>query len=99
MARQLIPLREDEKALKERKINEGRFAYTAVVGEGGFTLGIAIEEIQGFFPTNYHSVVTYKEAEDWANIINDRRLSREDACLIVASTMRGSVARSRSKGD
>lgn len=82
-----IPLTESEKEIKQRSLDAGRYAFTPVCTDKGFSLGIAIEGIKGYAPTDYHSVDTYDKAAQWAELCNDRRLTREEAARIVISTM------------
>ena len=69
-----------------------RKAYTAVVQEGGFGLGLAVENEPGYYPVKAYppgSFATHKEAGEKAQALNaeEFRLSREDAWRIIASSM------------
>jgi DNA-directed RNA polymerase subunit RPC12/RpoP len=85
--KKITPLTETEKLHRDAMMEQGRYAFTPVMTEGGFSLGVAIENMSGYCPTNYHSVPTYDEAAEWANLINDCRISREEAMRIVGSSM------------
>lgn len=65
------------------------FAYTAIVEESSYTVGRADENISGYTPMG-RKFDSYKAAKDMADSLNaDLGLSKRDALIIVASTMRG----------
>ena len=70
-----------------------RRAYVAVIRDGGFSLGIAIEGEAGYNATNLHTVPSWDEARRWAEAANARLgLTETTAFLIVASTIRAQNA-------
>lgn len=83
---------EDEtfEEFRDRKVREGRTVFWPVTAEEGWTLGIAIEGIHGYYATDYGSVVSHVSALSWADELNARRgISHEQAVEIVTSTMGG----------
>ena len=66
----------------------GRVAYTPVIVDEGFSLGIAEEGRGGYYPSDFGTVKTWTEAEVWARQLNERLgLTSEQALLIVTSSM------------
>ena len=66
------------------------FAFTAVIGAAGSTIGAAIENVRGYSKlSNMPEFKTYPEAHDYAEELNTKLgLSSLEAWKIVASTMR-----------
>lgn len=67
-----------------------RQAYTAIVGHGGFGLGMAHENVAGYTPVrDIAPLPTYDQAADEAERRNSEMgLTTEDAARIVLSSMR-----------
>lgn len=84
-------------------INNKRTAYTAVVGEDGFRLGIAVEGEQGYYACKDGTDAggtfpSYEAAQAAAEAYNKRLgFTDEQAFEIVTSTMFGSNAKRRGK--
>lgn len=65
-------------------------AYTAVLRDGQWILGVAKRGVQGYSPTDYPPAESYGAARKWANELNARMgLTEREAWEIVASTMFG----------
>lgn len=77
----------DRGNLTEEKIAAGRWAWVVVPSGDGYTIGMAVEGISGFFPSDYDPVNTYDKADKWASVLNERRLGPMDEIEIIASSM------------
>jgi len=82
-----------------REIFHGKtIAFTAVVAEGGFGLGVTLEGEPGYWPipTDLASSKSWEAMNDAATTINRfLGLSDEDAMRIVTSTMAAQNTRDR----
>ncbi|ARJ65966.1 hypothetical protein WV31_10030 [Magnetospirillum sp. ME-1] len=81
-----------------RELFQGkRIAFTAVVGEDGFGLGVALEGEPGYWPIPEHLATgDWEEMNRAAGAINRHLgLSDDDAIRIVTSSMRAQNARNR----
>lgn len=68
---------------------EPRLCYVAVMKGDAWTLGIVKEGERGYYQTDYPTVPTNNEAEDWANGLNDRLgLGRKEVLVMVLQSMR-----------
>ena len=66
-----------------------RLCYTAVMVADGFSLGIVKEGERGYYCTDYSTVPTYEEAQEWAEMLNERTgIGKREALEIVARSMR-----------
>ncbi len=83
------PLTDSEKAQKERALATDRFCYVPVITATGASLGVALEGISGFCPTDYHSVPSWSAAVEWADQCNEKLgRSKEDVTAISISSTR-----------
>lgn len=86
-------------ALATGEITRKRSAYTAVIEERGYCLGVAVEGEAGYHPVREDSDAggtfeTYELASACADAYNaSLGLTKEEATRIVISTMRGSAMR------
>ena len=66
------------------------FAFTAVIGAAGSTIGAAVENVRGYSKlSNMPEFATYAQAQDYADELNAKLgLTTLEAWKIVASTMR-----------
>lgn len=84
-----IELTDEEKTIKAAAIAANRFAYVPVVREDGCSVGIAIEGISGYHPTDYPSIPKWDAASKWAKELNTALgHSEESAAEIQLSSMR-----------
>ncbi len=68
-----------------------RYAYVAVYQDAGWRLGLAVENEAGYNPIEGKEFATQKEAEFFADSMNEHLgLSRDEAVHIQVTTMRGS---------
>lgn len=66
------------------------YAYTAVLFDGGWQLGIAVANEQGYNPVGGKTFDTQSEADKWAKGLNEHiGLSAERVASIIISTMGG----------
>lgn len=66
-----------------------RYAFAAVVAQGGWQLGVAVENEPGYAPIDGKSFAQQAEAKQWADGLNRHiGLSDEDAMNIIITTMR-----------
>ena len=71
-----------------RKAVTGKLAWTAIVDERGYSVGIAEFGTRGYSPTTFR-FPTYDAAKDFADEENRRMgLSPIEAAVIVCDTMR-----------
>lgn len=65
------------------------YAFTVVIGDGGFALAVAIANEPGYYPTN-KTFETEAEAYEWADGLNTHiGLTATEAARIIVSTMGG----------
>jgi hypothetical protein len=66
-----------------------RYAFVAII-EDGYSLGVAVENEQGYCPLKGKTFETYDEAKHWATGLNEHiGLTASQAMDIVGSTMFG----------
>lgn len=66
------------------------YAFTAVIGEGGWQLGVAIANESGYNPISGKTFKDQAEAKQWADGLN-KHIGRDDDSVlaIICSTMGG----------
>jgi predicted molibdopterin-dependent oxidoreductase YjgC len=71
-----------------------RYAFVAVVAPGGWQLGVAVANEQGYNPISGKTFKAHYEAKEWADGLNKHiGLDVEDALEIIGSTMGGARTR------
>lgn len=66
------------------------YAFTAVIGDGGWQLGVAVANERGYNPLPGKTFKDQAEAKEWADGLNEHiGISDETAAHIVISTMGG----------
>jgi hypothetical protein len=71
------------------EIEAQRIAFTAIVYEKGYKIGLCHEGIDGYTPTLFGPYSTYESYNKMADTLNSGLgLTKEDAYKIIASTMR-----------
>jgi hypothetical protein len=68
------------------------YAFVAVVADGGWQLGVAVQDEPGYIAVKGKSFVDHDEAKQWADSLNKHvGLTADAAIEIVCSSMRRKV--------
>lgn len=70
-------------------MSEPKLCYAAVLRGNAWTLGIVKEGERGYYGTDYPTVDTQREAQDWAEGLNKRLgLTEKEILMLILQSMR-----------
>jgi hypothetical protein len=79
-------------------MEEVKRAYVPIVVDKGFSLGVAEENVAGYYTLDYPIVDTYDKAWAWADSCNiDLGVSHDEAIRIMGSSMKAQNLDSKNK--